>query len=454
MSDQAQGRFFLFIGTLWNKDAATDKLQASGIPYRWKRLDSGPKNWKAILAILENPSIAGVVGKLSGHVYDLIALPDYQEITAPLFQALGNVPHVMFVHEAILRRESSIPEDRYEEGTDEYYRAQERRHFFMLPAEETMRAVGELFANHKVNVVPYRTNAELSVLAAAFIDDNEKNLLFRVYVPSGRLYAAEADKLLSLFQDWLTRVGRHDVRQDGYRTAAGEVYEFFGDESLVRGQLSREFDDFSGFLDLCVQDVAAAADALGRTGIDRRSAVSIVARYGKEVRRLNLDMRQERESRILAIRHSLESELIEVGNESLFSRIDELIEASVPNVGGLAPMQFLALGSSVPRSASVTVNINQQVVNAVESAVVQSIQGTTNIGPEAKELLGLVSRFGGQDTAALESAVHEFEDPDARASDRLGARQRLKGFLFQLGGKVEDTALAILQNYVQSKIGL
>lgn len=88
-----------------------------------------------------------------------------------------------------------------------------------------------------------------------------------------------------------------------------------------------------------------------------------------------------------------------------------------------------------------------------EGIVVQNIQGTTNINPEAKELLNLVKRFGAQDMVALESAVHELEDPDGRASDRLGARQRLKGFLLQLGGKVEDTALAILQSYVQNKLG-
>jgi len=167
-----------------------------------------------------------VIGKLSSHVYDLIASPEYEEIAEPLFRSLGKVPLVMFVHEAILSGEPPPLVDDYEEGSDEYYVAVERRYFFQPPSERVRDAVSELFTTCGVNVVTYKTNAELSILSSAFVGDSEKNLLFRVYIPSGRLYAAEADKLLSLFQDWLNRVGRYNVRQGGYRTTAGEVYEF------------------------------------------------------------------------------------------------------------------------------------------------------------------------------------------------------------------------------------
>ena len=450
-----QERFFLLIGAARLRDPTTDKLRVSGIPYKWKRLDSGPENWKSILSLLHNPSIMGVIGRLSGHVYSLIASPAYQEVAGPLFHALGNVAHVMFVHEALLTGEAPESPDDYEEGSEEYNAAMVQQDFFNPPPETVLETVKKLFETYRINVVPYRTNAELSVLSSAFIDDHEKNLLFRVYVPSGRLYATEADKLLSLFQDWLNRVGRHNVRQEGYRTAAGEVYEFFGDTALASGQLSREFDNFSDFLDMCVEDAPAAADMLLRAGIDRQSVSDMVMRYGKEVRRLQLDLRQQRESRMLAIRHTLESELVEAGNESFMPQVDELIDALVPDARDIAPMHLLTLAlPESSRSPTAPVIINQQVISAVYGAVIQNIQGTANIGSEAKELLRLVGQFGGQDTSVLESAVHELEDQNARVSDRLGARQRLKGFLIQLGGKVEDAALAILQAYVQNKMGI
>lgn len=360
----------------------------------------------------------------------------------------------MFVHEEILTGKPSARSVGYDdrENSETYYVDESTPYF--PPLEESVRnAASQLYERYGINIVPYLTNAELSVLASAFIDDNENNLLFRVYVPVGRLYAAEADKLLSLFQDWLSRVGRHHIRQDGYRSSAGQVYEFFGDASLAHGQLTREFDEFSGFLDLCAEDSVAAIDFLSQAGVNRRSAADMVVRYGKEVRRLNLDLKYDRESRMLAIRHSLESDIIEANNEASMSQVNELIEDLVPRAGGMTPLGLLALTSPMSPGGSVTMNINQQFVNAVGSAVVQNIQGTTNISPEAKELLSLVERFGGQNTSVLASAVHELEDQDARVSDRLGAKQRLKGFLIQLGGKVEDAALTILQRYIESKIG-
>jgi hypothetical protein len=453
MTANAREQFFLLMGPTWKNEAVTDKLRASGITYEWKRLNSSPQNWESILSLVHQPSLIGVVAKLGPNVYDLIATSAYSDIAWHLFQAIGNAPNAIFIHEDILREHSELTYD--EDDVGKYWTVTELRQQFPPPNHNVREVVNELFVVCRVNIVPYRTNAELSVLASAFIDDHEKNLLFRVYVPSGRLFAAEADKLLSLFQDWLNRVGRHNVRQGGYRTSAGEVYEFFGDSTLAGCELSREFDDFSGFLDLCIEDAAAAGALLSQAGIDRTSASDMVMRYSKEVRRLHLDLRQQRESRMLAIRHTLESELVEVGNESFVPYIDDLIDSMVPGAQDVNPMRLLTLTPSEPSSLpTASVTINQQVINTVSGAVIQNVQGTVNLGPEAKELLKLAAQFGGQNAAVLESAVHELEDQNARVSDRLGARSRLKGFLIQLGGKIEDTALAVLQNYVQSRIGL
>lgn len=453
MEHKIDERFFLFLGSLWNREAATQKLQASGVSYKWKRLDSSPENWQVILAILEERHLAGVVGKLSAQVYNLIASDDYRDIASGLFQVMGRVPHALFVHEAILLGEQDpFPED-LEAGTQEYFEAVDRMYIFDPPDDEVRHYVERLFDQSGITVTPYRTNAEMSVLATAFVDDSEKNLLFRVYVPSGRLYAAEADELLSLFQDWLTRVGRQGVRQDGYRTAAGQVYEFFGEESLTPKELSREFNDFSKFLDLCVDDTSSAVDLLSRFGIGRPSAANVVTRYSKTVRRLRLDMRQEREARMLAIRHQLESELLDFGDQSSSSELEGYISNLIPTATNLTPMNLLEIRPN-PSEAPVTVNINQQFIHAVESSVIQNVQGTVSLGVEARELLSLIEAFGGSDSTALTSAVHELEDPDAQVSGRLQARQRLKQFLFRLGSRVEESALAALQSYLQSKFGL
>ena len=291
---------------------------------------------------------------------------------------------------------------------------------------------------------------------------SDGNLLFRVYIPSGRLYSAETDKLLSLFRDWLSDTGRRGVRQDGYRTAAGRVYEFFGDDSMNRQEFIRDFDKFTDFLKTCVDDSAAAVIQLSRAGMDRASAQDKVARYAREVRRLDLDLMQERESRMLAIRHSLQSELFDVAtsDQQTWRQIERLIDALVPTTdtflpraADLTPIKQLT-ATAETAVAGITVNINQQIVHAVESTVVQSVQGTANFGSQAKDFLELVNRFGGQESADLQSALHEFEDPDARPACRVGAKQRLKAFLLQLGNKVEDATIAALLAYLQTKAGI
>jgi hypothetical protein len=460
------GGFFLFIGTHWYGDAAADKLKASGIPIKRKVLYSRPDNWASIYLVLADPSLMGAVVKLTPTAYRMIASPAYAEPARQIFQALSSVSHVVFVHESLLSGKSQIPRTLFEE--EEYnlandplldpndpdsYKSDWRSDVLQLPDRNVRATVSSILEENSINVISYQTNAELSVLATAFIDDNERNLLFRLYVPSGRLYAAEADKLLSLFRDWLSSVGKHSVRQDGYRTAAGQVYEFFGDESLQRHEISREFDLFSKFLTECVENPAVAAGTLSGAGLNRRTAEVMVARYGKEVRRLQMDIRQERESRLLAIRHSLEAELLDAGiNVSPpWAEINDMIDSLVPVSGDLRPTRLLAFAPAMS-TTPVTLNVNQSVINAIQSTVVQSVYGNANLGSTAKELLDLARRFGGAESAALESAIYEFEDPDARPADRLGARQKLKTFLLQLGGKVEDVALHVLQAYLESKV--
>jgi hypothetical protein len=284
------------------------------------------------------------------------------------------------------------------------------------------------------------------------LDNDKHGLLFRVYVPSGRLYAAETDRLLTLFQDWLNSAGRRGVRLDRRSTSAGQVYEFLAGETPDRQELSREFMDFSKFLTMCADASAAAVATLTRTGMNGHLAEAMVARYGKEVRRLQLDLRQERESKLLSIRHSLESELLDIPMSfQQWDQVNQYIEDIVPNAATLAPMPLLSLSNET--SSKVTVNINQQVIRAVNSTVIQSVKGTINLGVQAKELLELVSQFGAQEATALESAVHEFEDPDAPPSSRLQAKRRLKVFLIQLAGQIEDVALMTLEKYLETKLG-
>ncbi|MEU1705047.1 hypothetical protein ABZ478_06525 [Streptomyces sp. NPDC005706] len=454
----SQRPYFLLIGTD-NREFSDSKLKVSGARYRRKSLYSDAANWEKIIEILEDPSLTAVIGKLTGNIFNMMAALRYRDVAARLFAAIGKKPNLIMVHKQVLEGEEVIPEPLVVAIDDDltFNSSEEfRRAFLAVPSPEVRTLVLQMISAAGVSLLPYTTNAEMATLSGSFIDDHENNLLFRIYVPTGRLYASEADRLLSLFHDWLTQVGRHSVRQDGYSTASGHVYEFYGDESLLPQEMSRQFSDFSAFLDLCAKDPDTAEDELRAKGIERVSASSIVTRYGKSVRRINTDLRHERESRMLAIRHRLESELLELSEDGAVSSsdVEAWVDSLTPVASATIPMGAISSIPAARVSNGTVVTINQQIFHGLQGSVVQNIQGTVNLGAEAKELLELISTHGGDNAASLETSVHELEDPDARQADRLSARAKLSAFLLRLGGAIESASIAALQKYVESKLGV
>lgn len=286
--------------------------------------------------------------------------------------------------------------------------------------------------------------------------EDQTNLLLRLYIPSTRLYAAEADRLLSLFRDWLTAIHGQGIRQSGYRTASGEMYEFSANTSIGQGDIRGEFDSFSSFLDLCAKNPSAATDSLRSTELGEVATTNLVARFGREVRRLHVDLRYERERKVLELRHSLESELVDHGidlSQIPSGQINSFIDRLVPGASAPESVALLAAPSSL-HPTHVTVNLNPQIVHAVESMIVRSVQGTVNLGPRPKELLDLIERFGGADATALQSAVHELEDQDAPTEKRSAAKRRLMKFLGQVAEGARDVGFDLLKKYLESKIGI
>jgi site-specific recombinase XerD len=284
--------------------------------------------------------------------------------------------------------------------------------------------------------------------------EDQPDLLVRLYIPSARLYAAEAGRLFSMFSDWLTAIHGQGIRQSGYRTASGEMYEFFANTSIGQGDIRGEFDSFSSFLDLCARNPSAATDWLRSTELGEVATTNLVDRFGREARRLHVDLRYERERKVLELRHSLESELMDQGidlSQIPSGQINSFIDRLVPGASAPESVALLAAPSSL-HPTHVTVNLNPQIVHAAESMVVQRIQGTVNLGPRPKELLDLIERFGEAEATALQSAVHELEDQDAPTEKRSAAKRRLMKFLVQVAEGARDVGIDLLMKYLESKI--
>ncbi|HEX8655382.1 MAG TPA: hypothetical protein VF693_09195 [Allosphingosinicella sp.] len=443
--------FFLFLGDS-DREGVTSKLKAAGIPYKKKLLESGVANWEKIISLFddedlfERHELTGVIVKLTNNTFIRMVSQEYLQATQKLLRRISHIPHIVFVHESFF-----LEDNANEDSDDSFY-----SHFFGNVPPEIRTVITDLFAEYDLNIAPYRTNAELSILAAEFVDDSGRRLIFRLYVPAKRMWAGETDKILNLFRDYLNRVSGLQVRQEQYATSQGVVYELFADKDVDPTSLPQEFEDFSRFLDACAIDPNLAQELLSAAGLDDVIVHDIVARYAKEAKRLQVDLKHERERKILGIRHRMESELVDaVGSDADWASVNRLIELTVPGVSGVSTaISFAGPRPLPPASRDLTINVRPQIINSVHAIVAQEVTGTQNISTEAGQLLELIGKFGGKQSVDLTSAVYELEDKEAKPESRLGARQRIKAFLYKLGSKVSDTAFTILQSYIESKIGI
>ena len=317
-----------------------------------------------------------------------------------------------------------------------------------------LSVIEDLALNH----MPYKRNAQVTVLAESFLQDTEKNLLFRLYVPSDRMWSNETDRLLQLFREYLSNIGHSSVRLDQQRTDKGTIYEFHGEEPKGENGLSAEFTEFTQFLDYCVNDQNAAMAILASKSVDTGKVSEILSRYGKEAKRLHVDLKHDRERKLLGIRQRLESELIdEVPGDLDWDRINQLVEQTVPSVSGTgSPLSITNPSHRIGnhRNTNVTVNVNPQIVGTVNGVIAQEINGNQNLGIHGQELLELVKEYGEAKASELATAVYEIEDKSVPKPERLKASQKLKKFLIEVARKGGDVAAGVLQKYIETQLGL
>lgn len=419
-------------------------LKATGRQYKKKILDSRPANWEAVQMVFKDFKVSAVLGKLSGRVLSLLAHADYADVREGLFKEIGAVPNQVFIFEDLVQGKRT---DQIRAEIDPY------------PLQEELGAAINFLRENNVEITPFRTNAEVTVIAESFLDELDRNLIFRLYVPSGRLWSAEADKFLQLFQDYVARVDRLAIRLDQKRTDYGVIYEFHGEVPPGEATLAAEFQDFSNLMDLCAKDSNAAANILKAKNLNAREVTNILDRYSKEVRRLQLDIKHDAESKIISIRHRLESELIELApTPEEWDAMASAVNAIVPSFSVALPnpsrsLSVMSEGLHAARS-HITYNFRPQFVNTMNGVIAEEIHGNQHFEPEHHQLLNLIREHGGAQVKQLETAVYEVADKGVDQVDQMRAKQRIKAFLMAAGKKTGDMAFSVLQKYIEGQIGV
>lgn len=394
--------FYLGVGTVLS-ESVTSKIRTAGSTYVSKSLSSTPRNWGRIVELVEHPDLTGTLVKLTARDFARIVSHDYAPAADAIFERLVTKPYLLLVHEEVMsprdleltsgvqieRQSDWEGETEWGEVTDwdgvEWNDLAAREYFGRLPKELRER-VQQRLASHGLTVTTYKRNAEASVFATAFVEDTLNNLLFRIYVPAGRLYEDEFARLLELFHDWLGAVKGQTVRQSGYRTPSGRVVEFFGEPGMTADTVSDELQEFARFLNL-VEDAASAEEMLQGMGVAPARASELVQKYARAARRVLVDTKHTRERLILGIQQQLESELVDELPEVATSELGDLVGRLVPTSPFEASPATRGLSGSANQLGAQTGSsslINVQIIQRVEGIVAQNLNGPVTLGRQRR----------------------------------------------------------------------
>ena len=280
-------------------------------------------------------------------------------------------------------------------------------------------------------------------------DADDSGLIFRVYIPSDRLYSSELDYFLSIFRSWMTDIRGYRLRQDGYETPTGKVCEFhLANNSSIN--INNERTKFASFLDLCERDPSSAADQLAESGMSQSKAFRFATKYGRQARRLNADIKYARDTKIRDLQHDIECDLIDSGEDSEIdmNQVSSFLEALVPNPSSDSYSNLLEPPAK-PQGRNIEINITQQIIKSVHG----SVNGTANFGTSAKELLALIDEFGGQRASSLRNDLFEVDDQEAPLDKRRRAKKRLLSFLTQVSDVAKTVAVDLAEKYLEAKVG-
>ncbi|NNJ24096.1 hypothetical protein [Alienimonas chondri] len=431
------GGLVLLLEPMMGDAGIVDFLKQAGKPYKKKRLKSGPANWASIVDLFDSHEVTAVSMRLSLDAYFNFCHPEYEDVAKRLLDLISSVPNLVVVHEDLFScGETADPDD---DWADLYARI----------TPEVRDLVHPLFYLRGMELVTYRKNAEVTVLTTDFLRESDSKLLFRTYVPKAQLYAEETDRVIRLFCDYLSSVAGVSAKLEVKQTPSGSFYE-------VRAELEEAVDvesHYRNFSDLASLSEAApekAAEVLALASVNSAKASRLVEKYGREVRRLRLDMQQERERRLLAIRHRLEQELAEEQTPD-GREIEMLVDDAFrqPFVGDLEKLTSIGSGvRSMPlRSAPMVSNERAREI------IYDELSGEAGIAEAGQQFRQLIARQGGKEREALLVSLRELEDAALPAGDKKPAERKLKTFLLSSAGVVGKASVDLLKDYLKSRLG-
>ncbi|MEH1009547.1 hypothetical protein VDP25_17545 [Winogradskyella sp. ECml5-4] len=450
-----------------DRGTITTTLQTNGYYRKLKILSSSVKNWESICEFLEedveNEII--IIAKFTEHTLFRMCIPEYKDVVERLFALLKERKHIIFIYKDNLVGNFSyfqsvdIKESVFEVDEEDdyiYYSQTGLENFlnFHNVDESESDYLNRVIAlikriNLELTALPYEKLIDVEISGQNFIENIAEGLLFRIYVPNDRIWSSEFDKFITLFRDYASNVANEELKITQNRTDLGIVCSLYSvNKDISESEINDLYKEFTAFMDLCSSNPKEAEKLINELDISVPKKQSILKKYVKESQRLLLDIKQEREIKIISIKHKLQSELQEY---ELSKDVLEYIESAVPSSNSTKNLTF---GNQTIQNQ--TILVNPQIINKVDGIVTNELNGNINFSPEEQLLNKLIEKFSNNlsEATELQTSLYELKDNGSSQEKKRGAWQKLYGFLGKVGDKVGDVGVALLTKYLEQQVGM
>lgn len=448
-------------------------LQTNGYYRQTKLLASSPKNWGSICDLIESEGHADneliIIGKLTEHTLFRMCLPQYENVVKRFLKLIKNTKHILFIYRDNMLGNFShfvnveervqlpkIDEDQEFNIIYETYYVNNVTNWINdneleCSEDEYLEKVSNLIVhlNNELKVLPYEKLIDIEISGQNFIENIAEGMLFRVYIPNERIWSNEFTKFINLFRDYSSVFSNEELKILQNKTDFGVVCSVYSNKNLSSEKVNVLYKDFTHFMELCIEDPCEAEQILNRMeNLDEGKKKNILTRYIKESQRLILDIQQEREIKILNIKHRLQNEINEIEINDV---VEKYIQDSLPSGKEFSNVY---LPSQIIQTQNIY--INSQVIDKIDAIVSKEINGNIAFTNEEIQLEKLIEKYSinFNEITELKNGLYELKDPSSSKETKRASWQKLYGFLGKVADKIGDVGVSLLTKYLEQQIGM
>lgn len=189
---------------------------------------------------------------------------------------------------------------------------------------KTQKIVQEIKTIEGLNVVPYDSDADFQSYVDSYLGES-RHIVFHNYILHDKLYADELDRFLSMFQEYMAKIRKIDIKFEKEQTERGTLYTIKSySPELVRNNFSGYAEDFYQLMDDIFQQSDDQIGAIiSKYHLPPENAEALIQKYKRELNRIMIDAKYNCLSKISTFYRNLEEE---ANNESTVIRNARALE--------------------------------------------------------------------------------------------------------------------------------